>query len=126
VKKHGRTWNELATVSIMSASQGDATMVLARRILDAVAAGDQGEALRLVRELERVLAKAAESPADAAPSFDAQPAVVPMAHAPSPARSARQVVAGALAEIGGAGRAGAGRVPAAARLSKHAHQGEDR
>ncbi len=105
MKKHGRAWIELATVSIVSASQGDATMVLARRILDAVTAGDRGEALRLARELERVLAKAAESPADAAPSFDAQPAVVPMAHTPSPARSARQVVAGALAEIGVACRA---------------------
>ena len=105
MRKHGHAWNELATVSFMSFSQDDACMSLARRVVDALAAGDREEALRLVRELERALASAPGPAADAAPSFPAQPAVVPMTRTPAPGRSARQVVAGALAEIGVACRA---------------------
>jgi hypothetical protein len=89
----------------MSSSQDDACMSLARRIVDALGAGDRKAALRLIRELERALTNAPESATDTTPSFTAQPAVVPMTHTPAPARSARQVVAGALAEIGVACRA---------------------
>jgi hypothetical protein len=89
----------------MSSSQDDATMSLARRVVDALAAGDGEEALKLIRELERALTNAPGSPTDGAPSFPAQPAVVPMTHTPPPGRSARQVFAGALAEIGVACRA---------------------
>jgi hypothetical protein len=105
MKKHGQTWNQLATVSAMSSSQDDVSMSLARRVVDALAAGDRDEALRLTRELERALASVPELAADAAPSFTAQPAVVRMTRTPVPGRSARQVVAGALAEIGVACRA---------------------
>jgi len=106
MKKHGQAWNELAMVSTMSPSKGDDVSIsLAHRIVDAVAAGDRNEALRLTRELERVLSVGPDSAAEAAPSFTAQPTVVPMAHTPAAARSARQVVAGALAEIGVACRA---------------------
>jgi len=100
MKKHGQAWNYVATVSSMSSSHEDASMSLARRIVDALAAGDGDEALRLTRELERALASAPESALGSAPSFTAQPAVVPMTRTPVPGRSARQVVAGALAEIG--------------------------
>jgi hypothetical protein len=89
----------------MSSSEDDACMSLARRVVDALAAGERDEALRLVRELERALTDAPGPATDAAPSFTAQPAVVPMTHRPAPGRSARQVVAGALAEIGVACRA---------------------
>jgi hypothetical protein len=89
----------------MSSSQDDVSIKLARRIADAVASGNRDEAVRLTRELERALTKAPDQAADAAPSFKAQPAVVPMNQAPAPTRSARQVVAGALAEIGVACRA---------------------
>jgi hypothetical protein len=91
----------------MSSSEDEASIRLARRITDAIAAGDRDQAVRLTRELERVLTNAAAPvPAtEATPSFTAQPAVVPMAQAPAPSRSARQVVAGALAEIGVACRA---------------------
>ena len=91
----------------MSSSEDDANMSLARRIADAIAAGNRDEAVRLTRELERTLTKApAPAPvADAVPTFPAEPAVVPMAHTPAPAHSTRQVVAGALAEIGVACRA---------------------
>jgi hypothetical protein len=89
----------------MSFSQHDVSMSLARRVVDALTAGDRDEALRLTRELEGILADAPESATDAAPAFTAQPTVVPMTHAPAPARSGRQVVAGALAEIGVACRA---------------------
>ena len=80
-------------------------MSLARRIVDAIGAGDREEALRLTRELERTLSDAPDPTGQGTPSFDAQPAVVPMRHAPAPGRSSRQVVAGALAEIGVACRA---------------------
>jgi hypothetical protein len=95
----------LATVSTVNSSQDDASIGLARGIADAVSAGDRDEALRLTRELERALMNAPDSATGAAPSFAAQPAIVPIKHAPAPARSARQVVAGALAEIGVACRA---------------------
>jgi hypothetical protein len=105
MRKRGQAWSQLTKVSDMSSSQDDVTMSLARRIVDALEAGDRDEALRLVRDLERALTNAASSATDAAPSFAAQPAVVPMTHTPAPGRSARQVVAGALAEIGVACRA---------------------
>jgi hypothetical protein len=105
MKKHGQAWSKLATVSIVSSSQDDVSLRLARRIVDALAAGERDEALRLTRELERALTNAPESVIDVAPSFTAQPAVVAMAQAPAPKRSSRQVVAGALAEIGVACRA---------------------
>jgi hypothetical protein len=92
-------------VSSMSSSQDDLSITLARRVADAILAGDRDEAIWLTRELERALTSAPEPAADAAPSFTAQPAVVPIPHAPAPSRSARQVVAGALAEIGVACRA---------------------
>jgi hypothetical protein len=53
MKKHGQAWNRLATVSAMSFSEDDACMSLARRVIDALEAGDRDEALRLTRELER-------------------------------------------------------------------------
>jgi hypothetical protein len=89
----------------MTSSQDDVSMALARRLADAIAAGDRDEAVRLTRELESVLTGASAPAADSAPSFSAEPAVVPMKHTPAPARSSRQVVAGALAEIGVACRA---------------------
>lgn len=89
----------------MTSSQDDERVRLARRVADAIAAGDRDEALRLTRELEGELTRAAEPAVDGAPSFAAQPTVVPMKHTPAPARSSRQVVAGALAEIGVACRA---------------------
>jgi len=92
-------------VSAMSSRPDDACMSLARRVVDALAAGDRDEALRLTRELERALSKEPDPTGQGTPSFDAQPAVVPMTHAPAPGRSSRQVVAGALAEIGVACRA---------------------
>jgi hypothetical protein len=103
----------------MSSSQDDACMSLARRIIDALAAADRDEALRLTRELERALTNAPDSATDAAPSFRAQPAVVPMTHTPAPGRSARQVVAGALAEIGVATRARVVTDYAEARFGQH-------
>ena len=79
---------------------------LARRVADAVAVGDHDKAVRLTRQLgEQLTAAAGPTPRTEAPDFSAQPAVVPMPHAPAPSRSARQVVAGALAEIGVACRA---------------------
>jgi len=105
MKKHGQAWNKLVTVSIVNSTQDDACMSLARRVVDAIGAGDRDEALRLIRELERALTDAPDSAAEEAPSFMAQPAVVSMTHQPASARSARQVVAGALAEIGVACRA---------------------
>jgi hypothetical protein len=89
----------------MSSSHDDASISLARRIADAVAAGDRDEAIRLTRELERALTTTPDPAARAAPPFTAQPAVVPVTSAPAPWRSARQVIAAALAEIGVACRA---------------------
>lgn len=75
---------------------------LARRLADAVAAGDRAEAVRLTRELGGRLAGsgADTSPADHTPPFSAPPTVVPVRKRASPSRSSRQVVSGALAEIG--------------------------
>jgi hypothetical protein len=95
----------VAKVSPMSSSQDDVSTGLARRVAEAIAAGDRDEALRLTRELVGALTGAGAPAADEAPSFSAEPAVVPMTHTPAPARSSRQVVAGALAEIGVACRA---------------------
>jgi hypothetical protein len=89
----------------MTSSQDGVSNGLARRIADAIAAGDRDEALRLTRELESSLTGSDAPAADEAPSFSAEPAVVPITHTPAPARSSRQVVAGALAEIGVACRA---------------------
>src|SRR5215472_6725583 len=89
----------------MSSSQDDVSTRLARRVADAIAAGDRDEALRLTFELESALTGATAPASDEAPSFSAEPAVVAMTHTPVPARSSRQVVAGALAEIGVACRA---------------------
>lgn len=89
----------------MSSSRNDERVRLAKRVADAIAAGDADEALRLTRQLEGVLARSVEPAADEAPSFAAQPAVVKMKRTPAPARSSRQVVAGALGEIGVACRA---------------------
>jgi len=89
----------------MSFSQDDVSTRLARRVADAIAAGDRDEALRLTRELESALTGTTAPAADEAPSFSAEPAVVAMTHTPVPARSSRQVIAGALAEIGVACRA---------------------
>ncbi len=104
---HVKAWTYMDRVVysiFMSLSQDDARMSLARQVVNALAAGNRDEALRLTRELERALTKAAPA-AEAVPSFPAEPAVVRMARTPAPARSARQVVAGALAEIGVATRA---------------------
>jgi hypothetical protein len=87
----------------MSSSRDAADISLARRITNAVAAGDRDEAIRLTRELERALTNTDPS-ARPTPSFTAQPAVVPMTYTPTP-HSARQVIADALAEIGVACRA---------------------
>jgi hypothetical protein len=84
----------------MCSSHDDADINLARRIADAIAAGDRREAIRLTRELERALTNTPDPSAHAAPSFTARPAVVPMTCTPTPWHSTRQVIADALAEIG--------------------------
>lgn len=91
----------------MPSRQDQVSIRLAQRIVRALEAGDRDEAMRLVRELERELTRrGTDAPAaDGAPAFVAQPAVVPMERKPAPDRSARQVIAGALAEIGVACRA---------------------
>jgi hypothetical protein len=68
MKIHGQAWNRLASVRIMC-SIHDADISLARRIADAVAAGDRAEAIRLTRELERALTNTPDPSAHAAPSF---------------------------------------------------------
>jgi hypothetical protein len=55
MKIHGQAWNTLVSVSAMSSSHDDADTSLARRIANAVAAGDRDEAILLTRELERAL-----------------------------------------------------------------------
>jgi hypothetical protein len=87
-------------VRTMGSSRDDANVSLARRIADAVAAGDRDAAIRLTRELERALTNTPDPSVHTAPSFTAQSAVVPMKYAPTPSRSARQVIADALADIG--------------------------
>jgi hypothetical protein len=90
----------------MTRNEDDVSLRLARRVADAVAVGDHDKAVRLTRQLgEQLTAAAGPTPRTEAPDFSAQPAVVPMPHAPAPSRSARHVVAGALAEIGVACRA---------------------
>ena len=117
----------MSTVFSMSSSQDEVSLGLARRVVTALEAGDRDEAVRLTTELGRALrrgtgAPAGDAPAGGAPAFTgehaftapaftaqpdfaAEPAVVPVAQAPAPARSARQVITGALAEIGVACRA---------------------
>ena len=100
----------MSTVFSVSSSQDEVSLGLARQVISAIEAGDQAGAVRLTRELEKALTRrGAGIPADGQPAgmpdFAAQPAVVPVAQAPAPARSARQVITGALAEIGVACRA---------------------
>jgi hypothetical protein len=87
---------------LMSQEQDEVALRLARRVADAVAAGDRGEAVRLTRELDRRLAGTGtdESTTSDAPAFQAPPAVVPVGKKSRPARSSRQAVTEALAEIG--------------------------
>jgi hypothetical protein len=87
---------------IVSQEQDEVALRLARRVADAVAAGDHGEAVRLTSELERRLAETGGGePAEAGvPAFQAPPAVVPVRKRPRSARSSRQAVTEALAEIG--------------------------
>jgi hypothetical protein len=91
----------------MTQEQDDEAISLAQRVAHAVAAGDRDEAVRLTRQLEGRLTETAEQrpPDGHAPDFAAPPAVVPVRSRPAPARSGRQVVAGALAEIGVPSRA---------------------
>ncbi len=105
MKKHGHAWSQAINVRAMSSSHDEVSLGLARQVAAAIEGGDRDEAVRLTRELERALTRATGATADGAPAFEAQPAVVPMKHAPTPSRSARQVVTGALAEIGVACRA---------------------
>ncbi len=107
----------------MSSSRHDASISLARRITNAVAAGDRDEAIRLTRELARALTTTPDPPARAAPSLTAQPAVVPTTDTPAPWRDARQVIAGPLAEIGVACRAQVATDYAGARLGQRAEPG---
>jgi hypothetical protein len=89
----------------MCSSRDEADINLARRIAHAITAGDRHDAIRLTRELERALSNTPDPLAHAAPSLTGQPTVVPMTRTPTPSRSARQVIADALAEIGVACRA---------------------
>lgn len=75
---------------------------LARRLEEAVAAGERAEAVRLTRELEGQLAEMSEDqPREGhLPAFTAPPTVVPVKKRPRTTRSSRQVVTEALAEIG--------------------------
>jgi hypothetical protein len=92
---------------IMTREQDNEVVSLAQSVVRAVAAGDRDEAVRLTRQLEGRLTETAQHspPEGRAPDFAAPPAVVPMRNTPSPARSSRQVVTGALAEIGVPSRA---------------------
>jgi hypothetical protein len=86
----------------MTQEQDDEAIALARRLAEAVAAGDRAEAIRLTHELGGRLAGtgADVAPEDHTPAFTAPPTVVPIKKRASSSRSSRQVVAGALAEIG--------------------------
>jgi len=86
----------------MTRIEDDVSVQLARRVADAVAAGNRQEAVRLMRLLEEQLTAdpAPYRHGTDAPNFAARPAVVPMAKEPQSSRSGRQAVAGALAEIG--------------------------
>ena len=101
--EHGTSY--VVALSAMSPSQDDVSIKLAMRIADAIAAGDRDEHVQLTRELENALTTVPTRATNNAPSFSSQPAVIPMAQTPAPTRSAWQVVAGALAEIGVACRA---------------------
>lgn len=100
----GRAWQTMEIVGYdehMTQAPDEKSVDLARQVADAVAAGDRAKAIRLTRELERQLADtSASGSADHAPNFSARPAVVPVKRKPSSSRSGRQVVTGALAEIG--------------------------
>ena len=87
---------------LMTQEQDEGSLDLARRVADAVAAGDRAGAIRLTRELERRLADTStgRSLEDHVPAFKAPPTVVPVRKRPSSSRSGRQVVTSALAEIG--------------------------
>jgi len=87
-------------VRIVSSGRDDANVSLARRIANAVAAGDRDEAIRLTRELERALTNTPDPSAHAVRSFNTQPTVAPMTCTPTPSHSAQQVITDALAEIG--------------------------
>jgi len=93
----------------MTQRQDDEAISLARRVADAIAAGDRDEAVRLTRQLEGRLTEPTEHRSSKGHMLDfaAPAAVVPMRKRPPSTRSGRQVVAGALAEIG---------VPCRARL----------
>ena len=86
----------------MTQEQDEESLDLARRVADAVAAGDRAGAIHLTRELERRLADTStgKSLEDHVPAFKAPPTVVPVKKRPSSSRSGRQVVTSALAEIG--------------------------
>jgi hypothetical protein len=86
----------------MTQRQDDEAIRLARRMADAVAAGDRDEAVRLMRQLEGQLSQPAEHkpPKGHVLDFAAPPTVVQMRNRPASTRSGRQVVTGALAEIG--------------------------
>jgi hypothetical protein len=95
---------------VMTQKQDDEAISLARRVADAVAAGDLDEAVRLTRQLEGRLTETTEHkppPDGHTPDFPAPPTVVPVRKRKKPpsTRSSRQVVAGALAEIGVPSRA---------------------
>lgn len=102
----------------MSSSHDGAEISLARRITDALAASERDEAIRLTHELEQALTNTPEPSARAAPSFTAESAVVPMMYPSTTPRSAQQVIAGALAEIGVACRAKAATDYAEARFGR--------
>ena len=86
----------------MTQKQDDEAISLARRLADAVVAGDRDEAVRLTRQLEGQLTEETERkpPEGHAPDFAAPPTVVPVRKRSPSTRTGRQVVAGALAEIG--------------------------
>ncbi len=62
---------------LMTQEQDEESLDLARRVTDAVAAGDRAEAIRLTRELERGLAdtSAGKSPEGHVLAFTARPTV---------------------------------------------------
>lgn len=86
----------------MTQRQDDEALSLARRLAEAVAAGDHTEAVQLTRALERRLAETGEGQPRGGhrPAFMAPPTVVPVKKRPRATRSSRQVVTEALAEIG--------------------------
>lgn len=102
---HEKAWTNmepLLSLNFMARDRDEVSLRLARQVADALAAGDHGAALRLTRALEERLARGTGNgvPGPNLPAFAAQPAIVNVAGQPSSARSGRQAVAGALAEIG--------------------------